>query len=73
VFKSAFGVPPHTYVLRRRIEVAQGLMLTTCEPLSSIALACGMSDQSHFTKTFYRIVGETPNSWRRTRRSALEA
>ncbi|HWX34833.1 MAG TPA: AraC family transcriptional regulator [Steroidobacteraceae bacterium] len=71
-FKRAFGVSPHTYVLRRRIEVAQGLMLTTCEPLSSIALSCGMCDQSHFTHSFYRIVGETPDSWRRTRRSALE-
>jgi AraC family transcriptional regulator len=71
-FKGAFGVPPHTYVLRRRIDVAQGLMLTTCEPLSSIALTCGMCDQSHFTHSFHRIVGETPGSWRRTRRSALE-
>ena len=72
-FKRAFGVSPHAYVLRRRIEVAQGLMLTTCEPLSSIALTCGMCDQSHLTHTFHRIVGETPDSWRRTRRSALEA
>jgi AraC family transcriptional regulator len=71
-FKGAFGVAPHTYVLRRRIEVAQGLMLTTCEPLSSIALTCGMCDQAHFTHSFHRIVGETPGSWRRTRRSALE-
>jgi AraC family transcriptional regulator len=71
-FKLAFGVPPHTYVLRRRIEVAQGLMLTTCEPLSSIALTCGMCDHSHLTNSFHRIVGETPDSWRRTRRSALE-
>jgi AraC family transcriptional regulator len=71
-FKRAFGVSPHTYVLRRRIEVAQGLMLTTCEPLSSIALTCGMCDQSHFTNTFHRIVGETPDSWRRTRRRPLE-
>jgi len=71
-FKHAFGVSPHAYVMRRRIEVAQGLMLTTCEPLSSIALTCGMCDQSHFTHSFHRIVGEAPNSWRRTRRSALE-
>jgi AraC family transcriptional regulator len=71
-FKLAFGVPPHTYVLRRRIEVAQGLMLTTCEPLSSIALTCGLCDHSHLTNSFRRIVGETPDSWRRTRRNALE-
>ena len=67
-FKRTFAVSPGTYLLRRRIEVAQGLMLTTSEPLSSIALTCGMYDQSHFTRSFHRLVGETPDSWRRTRR-----
>jgi AraC family transcriptional regulator len=69
-FKCTFGVSPRDYVLRRRIEVAQGLMLTTSEPLSSIALTCGMCDQAHFTRCFHRIVGETPYMWRRTRRGA---
>jgi transcriptional regulator GlxA family with amidase domain len=70
-FKCTFGVSPRDYVLRRRIEMAQGLMLTTSEPLSSIAVSCGMCDQSHFTRSFHRIVGETPHMWRRTRRDAL--
>jgi AraC family transcriptional regulator len=71
-FKCTFGVSPRDYVLRRRIEVAQGLMLTTSEPLSSIALKCGMCDQAHFTRSFHRIVGETPYTWRRARRGALK-
>lgn len=70
VFKCTFGASPRSYVLRRRIEVAQGLMLATCEPLSSIALSCGMCDHPHFSRTFHRIVGETPHSWRRSRRGA---
>ena len=70
-FKQAVGASPRAYVLRRRIEVAQGLMLTSSESLSAIALACGMCDQAHFTRSFRRIVGETPHSWRRIRRSAL--
>jgi AraC family transcriptional regulator len=70
-FKCTFGVSPRDYVLRRRIEVAQGLMLTSSEPLSSIAVTCGMCDQPHFTRSFHRIVGETPYTWRRTRRGAL--
>ena len=70
-FKCTFGVSPRDYVLRRRIEVAQGLMLTTSEPISSIAVRCGMCDQSHFTRSFHRIVGQTPYTWRRTRRGAL--
>jgi AraC-like DNA-binding protein len=71
-FKCTFGVSPRDYVLRRRIQVAQGLMLTTSEPLSSIALSCGMCDQAHFTHSFHRVVGETPYSWRRTRRGSLK-
>lgn len=67
-FKCAIGTSPRDYVLRRRVEAAQRLMLDTSEPLSSIAAKCGMCDQPHFTRSFRRVVGETPNSWRRTRR-----
>lgn len=65
-FKCTFGVSPRDHVLRRRIEVAQGLMLTTSEPLSSIAVRCGMCDQPHFTRSFRRLVGATPYAWRRS-------
>jgi AraC family transcriptional regulator len=71
-FKSTFGVSTYDYLTRRRIEVAQDLMLTTRQPLGAIALSCGMSDQSHFTCWFRRIVGETPHQWRHTRLGALE-
>ena len=71
-FKFTFGVSARDYLTRRRIEFAQGLMLSTRESLGAIALSCGMSDQSHFTRWFRRIVGETPHQWRRTRRGALE-
>ena len=72
-FKCTFGASPRDYVLRRRIEVAQGLMLMTSEPLSSIAVSCGMCDQPHFTHSFHRIVGETPYMWRRTRQGSLNS
>jgi AraC-like DNA-binding protein len=69
-FKCTLGASPRDYVLRRRIEAAQHLMLTTSEPLSSIAIRCGMCDQQHFTRCFHRIVGETPYTWRRNRQDA---
>jgi AraC family transcriptional regulator len=71
-FKCAFGAPPRDYVLRRRIEVAQAMMLTTTEPFRSIAMNCGMCDQQHFARSFRRIVGETPSMWRHTRRESLK-
>jgi len=71
-FRRTFGVPARIWIRQRRIELAQGLMLTTGASLSEIALSCGMSDQSHFTRSFRRIVGETPSSWRQTRHDAVE-
>jgi AraC-like DNA-binding protein len=66
-FSSDFGKSPYAYVVRRRIERAQEMMLLTNEPLASIALACGLADQSHLTRLFHRIIGVTPASWRRLR------
>ena len=64
-FKQTFGTTPHMHVLRLRLELAQNLMLTTEDPLSHIALACGLADQAHLSKLFRRLAGETPNAWRR--------
>jgi AraC-like DNA-binding protein len=69
-FRNSVGEPPHEYVIRRRIERAQGLMLSTNAKLSEIALNCGLADQSHLTRLFRRLVGESPRAWRRARISA---
>jgi AraC family transcriptional regulator len=69
-FRNSFGEPPHEYVIRRRVERAQGLMLSSNASLSDIALDCGLADQSHLTRLFRRIVGESPRAWRRARVSA---
>jgi len=66
-FRESFGDSPHRYLLRRRIEHSQGLMLTTKASLADIALACGLVDQAHFGKLFRRLVGESPGVWRRVR------
>lgn len=64
-FKASFGVTPHMFIIRLRVELAQTLMLTTQESLSQIALLCGLADQAHLSKLFRRKVGETPGAWRR--------
>jgi AraC family transcriptional regulator len=66
-FATSFGDPPHRYVQRRRLENAQGLMLTDTVSLSRIAADCGFSDQAHFNRLFRKYVGETPGAWRRAR------
>lgn len=66
-FRNSVGNSPHEYVIRRRMERAQGLMLSTEAPLSEIAVECGLADQAHLTRLFRRVVGETPAAWRRAR------
>lgn len=63
-FKQSLGIPPHCYVLQRRIERAQHLLQNTRRPLSEIALAAGFSDQSHLTRHFRRSVGVAPSALR---------
>jgi len=72
-FKDSFGTTPHTHLIRLRLELAQRLMLTTEDPLSHIALACGMADQAHLSKLFRRNVGESPCAWRRRNLTDSEA
>ena len=64
-FKVSFGQPPITYVKVRRVRHAQILMLNTREPLSQVALDCGLYDQSHLTRLFRKVVGISPSLWRR--------
>ena len=66
-FRNSVGEPPHGYIIRRRVERAQGLMLATQKPLSEIAAECGMADQAHLTRLFRNVVGESPAAWRRAR------
>jgi AraC family transcriptional regulator len=71
-FKESLGHPAHAYVMRRRVQRAQRLMLNTPESLSQIAAQCGMADQAHFCKLFRRLVGESPNAWRRAHQRQVE-
>ena len=70
-FRNSVGESPHEHLIRRRVERAQGLMLSTDKPLSIIAVECGLADQAHLTRLFRRIVGESPAAWRRARVNPL--
>jgi AraC family transcriptional regulator len=67
LFTRAFGLTPHAFVLRRRLELAAQLMLESTESLTDIALCCGFADQAHLCKHFRRSMGVTPAAWRRAR------
>jgi AraC-like DNA-binding protein len=66
-FKDSFGDSPHHYILRRRIDHARQLLLTTDVSLGQIGIDCGLADQAHFCRLFRRFHGESPGAFRRAR------
>jgi len=66
-FKVAVGESPHAYLMRRRLERARHLMMTSVASLSEIALSVGFSDQAHLCRLFRQAFGQSPASWRRER------
>src|SRR5258707_4049137 len=60
-FQQSVGVPPHRYLLRRRLEHVGQMLRDTQLPLSHIALAVGFSDQSHLNRHFRRLTGMSPS------------
>jgi len=65
LFKATTGLSPYQFVLDRRVQRAQSLLATTTLPIAQIAYCCGFSSQSHFTSTFKKRVGTTPNGIRK--------
>jgi transcriptional regulator GlxA family with amidase domain len=63
-FKEAFGVPPHRYLLTRRIERASALLRDTDLPIAEIAFATGWKSLGTFGRTFRDITGASPGELR---------
>jgi AraC family transcriptional regulator len=63
-FKAATGLPPHQFVITRRVERAQQLLCgQRGVSLAEVAISAGFSDQSQFCFHFKRIVGVTPGQF----------
>jgi AraC-like DNA-binding protein len=71
-FRQSVGMPPHRYVVSRRVAVGAALIERTERSMTDVAHSIGFSDHSHFTRTFGRMTGETPSAYRRSRRPAIE-
>ena len=66
-FSQSTGVPPHRWLLQRRVEKAKDLLRNPSLSLLDVARATRFSNQSHFNRSFSAIVGHTPGAWRRAR------
>ena len=63
-FKDAFGVPPHRYLLTRRIERAKAILRDTDRPIIDIAFETGWNSLGTFGRVFRDITGESPTELR---------
>jgi AraC family transcriptional regulator len=68
LFKQSAGVPPHQYILRKRVERAQALLGNPGLSLAEVALRAGFADQSHFSRMFHRLTGLAPRQYRQALR-----
>ncbi|SFJ94965.1 AraC family transcriptional regulator [Caulobacter sp. UNC279MFTsu5.1] len=64
-FKQTYGVTPHQWLCRMRVEKAKTMLLDPDLSIADIALDCGFADQSHLTRVFHRQAGAPPARWRR--------
>ncbi|HTJ82092.1 MAG TPA: helix-turn-helix transcriptional regulator [Polyangiaceae bacterium] len=72
-FKEAFGIPPHRYLLTRRIQRAAALLRDTDLAITDIAFQTGWSSLGTFGRTFKDVTGESPGELRAREKAAPRA
>lgn len=72
-FRLRTGESPMGFLLRVRIERGKSMLRAGAVPIGDVAMALGFADQSHFTRTFKRLVGVPPSEYKgRERREPLQ-
>ena len=65
-FRLSTGESPMEYLRRVRIDRSKRILETRRATIAEVAAGLGFSDQSHFTRTFGRLVGVSPTSFARS-------
>ena len=68
-FTDAFGIPPHRYLIGRRLDAARDRILRG-QPLADVAAEVGFVDQAHLTRRFRQFLGTTPGQFARPPRTS---
>ncbi len=64
-FKKATGVPPHQFIIQRRVERAKEMLADGRNSVTEVALGAGFNGLTQLTRAFRQIVGVTPTTFRR--------
>lgn len=65
LFRRLTGMGATEYLKHRRLQAAQGLLLTTDQSVKQVSAAVGYGDPFHFTRLFTAAVGSPPREFRR--------
>lgn len=68
LFHDATGLPPHRFLIQRRVREAQAMLSAGEASLAEIALDAGFGSQANFTRVFRKVTGVTPGQYRRAQR-----
>ncbi|MFC5827321.1 GlxA family transcriptional regulator [Nonomuraea insulae] len=71
LFRREVGCTPGQYVERIRVEAAQALLETSADSVATIARRCGLGSDETMRRTFLKVVGTTPTTYRRRFRTSL--
>jgi AraC-like DNA-binding protein len=63
-FQATYRTSPHDYVRQMRVRMSCDALVHSLKTLAEVAFEYGFSDQSHFTREFRRVIGETPKEYR---------
>jgi AraC family transcriptional regulator len=69
LFHEATGLPPYRYLIERRIQAAQRMLLSEQASITEVALDTGFGSQASFTRAFRKVTGTTPSQYRKQRRA----
>jgi AraC family transcriptional regulator len=65
LFKESTGLPPHRYVVGRRVVRAKGLLAGTDPPIADVSRRAGFATQAQLNHHLKRLLGLTPTAFRR--------
>jgi len=65
VFRQATGQTVHAFINQTRLELARSILLTSDEPITSVAFRLGFSSSQHFARAFRDYFGRTARTLRR--------
>ena len=71
-FKDEFGITINEYITKKRIDLAQRLLLTTDKPLREVATLVGFADVEYFSRTFKKHHGRSPAAWRHEKGEGID-